>query len=63
LQKLGYLEYDIEQSMKENSGVVDRVFVDLLKHWRDQDPIQATKFRLKRYLEECGMIDAAIIFD
>ncbi len=63
MQTLGFLEHDIEHSMHERDKVVLKVITDLLKNWRDQDPKQATRFCLRRYLEECGMIDAAIVLD
>jgi hypothetical protein len=63
LYKLGYLEYDIEICKVENEGNIENVIVDLLRQWRDQDPYLSTRYRLKRYLEECGLIDAAIILD
>ena len=63
LLKLGYLEYDIETCKQENKGNLYNVVVELLKQWRDQDPFMATPSRLKRYLEECGMIDAALVLD
>lgn len=61
--KLGYLEYDIESTKTQNRGNTYNVVLELLKQWRDQDPYLATPSRLKRYLEECGMIDAAIVLD
>lgn len=63
LLKLGYLEYDIETTKQQNRGNLNTVVFELLKQWRDQDPFMATPSRLKRNLEECGMIDAALVLE
>jgi hypothetical protein len=63
LLKLGYLEYDIETCKAQNRGNLFNVVLELLKQWRDQDPFTATSSRLKRYLEECGMVDAALVLE
>ena len=61
--KLGFLEYDIDTYKAQNRNDTHFVITQLLREWRDQDPYLATASRLKRYLEDCGMIDAAIVFD
>lgn len=35
--------------------------LDILTQWRDQDPYLATKNRLRRYLDDSNMKDAASI--
>ncbi len=35
--------------------------LDILITWRDQDPFLATKNKLRRYLEDTSMMDAAAL--
>jgi hypothetical protein len=35
--------------------------LDVLITWRDQDPFLATKNKLRRYLEDTSMMDAAAL--
>ena len=35
--------------------------LDILLQWRDQDPYLATRSRLKRYLEDSSMNEAAAL--
>lgn len=59
--KLGFLEYDIQSYKLKNKGYNLDAMIDILFTWRDQDPFMATKSRLKRYLEDSNMMDAACL--
>lgn len=59
--KLGFLEYDIEAFRAKNRGNSFNTIVDLLVQWRDQDPYLATKARLRTYLEDSNMNEAAML--
>lgn len=62
-QRLGYLDYDIDAFKAQNRGNITNTINDILKSWRDQDPYLATPERLRGYLQEFGMLDAAIVLE
>ena len=63
ITKLGFLEEDVQAYKNDNKGNINATIVEMLKQWRDVDPQLATPNRLKRYLEDCNMLDASIVLD
>lgn len=63
ITKLGFLEEDVQAYKNDYKGNTNTVIVEMLKQWRDVDPQLATPNRLKRYLEDCNMLDASIVLD